>query len=121
MPALPATSHAWHWPPHALLQQTPSTQLFEAHSPAAAHATPLAFEQWPTAPAFAHENPTPPHAASQQNPDAQNPDVHALPLAQLVAFAPFGTQAPAKQNVVDGLAQSVSAVHVVLQAVTPQP
>jgi hypothetical protein len=35
------TSHASHSPAHALLQQTPSTQLPEAHCAADVHATPL--------------------------------------------------------------------------------
>jgi hypothetical protein len=26
VPSLPATSHAWHWPLHALSQQKPSVQ-----------------------------------------------------------------------------------------------
>jgi hypothetical protein len=30
-PTLPATSHAWHWPLQAVLQQTPSTQLPFTH------------------------------------------------------------------------------------------
>jgi hypothetical protein len=32
VPTLPVTSQAWHCPPQALLQQTPSTQLPAAHS-----------------------------------------------------------------------------------------
>jgi hypothetical protein len=32
VPALPATSHASHWPAQARLQQTPSTQAPVAHS-----------------------------------------------------------------------------------------
>ena len=32
VPALPAMSHASHWPPHARSQQKPSTQLPVAHS-----------------------------------------------------------------------------------------
>jgi hypothetical protein len=31
VPTLPATSQAWHCPPQALLQQTPSTQLLALH------------------------------------------------------------------------------------------
>jgi hypothetical protein len=33
VPTLPATSQAWHWPVHAALQHTPSTQWPFAHSP----------------------------------------------------------------------------------------
>ncbi len=31
LPTEPGTSHAWHWPPQAALQHTPSTQLPLAH------------------------------------------------------------------------------------------
>ena len=34
VPELPGMSQAWHWPPQAALQQTPSTQIPLAHSPA---------------------------------------------------------------------------------------
>jgi hypothetical protein len=40
VPTLPRTSHAWHWPLQAALQQTPSTQMPPAHSPAPAQAVP---------------------------------------------------------------------------------
>jgi hypothetical protein len=42
VPTLPETSQAWHWPPQAVLQQTPSTQLPLPHWLAAVHAPPLA-------------------------------------------------------------------------------
>jgi hypothetical protein len=37
------TSQAWHCPPHAELQHTPSTQLPEPHSLAVAQTTPVDF------------------------------------------------------------------------------
>ena len=37
VPALPATSHAWHWPEQAALQQTPSVQMPLTHSLPAPH------------------------------------------------------------------------------------
>ena len=40
VPARLATSHASHWPRHAELQQTPSTQLPLAQSPASTQAPP---------------------------------------------------------------------------------
>jgi hypothetical protein len=40
VPALPSTSHASHWPVHALLQQTPSTQKPLTHAPSAPHSSP---------------------------------------------------------------------------------
>ena len=48
VPLLPRTSHAWHCPPHALLQQTPSTQLPEPHWLPAVHAWPLSARQLPS-------------------------------------------------------------------------
>jgi hypothetical protein len=48
VPMLPETSHAWHWPPQALLQQTPSVQTPLVHSFAAPHPAASAFfaTQW---------------------------------------------------------------------------
>jgi len=43
VPTLPATSHAWHWPAQAALQQTPSVQKPLAHWLAAPHASPGIF------------------------------------------------------------------------------
>src|SRR5579862_2231453 len=42
VPTSPATLHAWHCPPHALLQQTPSTQKPDTHCFASVHAAPFA-------------------------------------------------------------------------------
>jgi hypothetical protein len=42
-PSLPATAHDRQTPPHAVAQQTPSTQKPEAQSAAAAHAAPGGF------------------------------------------------------------------------------
>jgi hypothetical protein len=41
VPSLPVTSQAWHWSPHAVLQQKPSTQLPLVHAAFDVHA--LAF------------------------------------------------------------------------------
>jgi len=41
-PSKPGASHAWHCPPHALLQHNPSTQLPFAHCSDAVHAPPSA-------------------------------------------------------------------------------
>jgi hypothetical protein len=43
VPTLPETSQAWHWPPQALLQQTPSTQFPLPHWLAALHTVPFDF------------------------------------------------------------------------------
>jgi len=41
VPTLPAVLHAWHWPVHALLQQTPSTHVVPvAHVSVAEHSAP---------------------------------------------------------------------------------
>jgi hypothetical protein len=42
-PTLPATLQAWHWPPQAWLQQTPSTQFPFPHWVEAVQATPSTF------------------------------------------------------------------------------
>jgi hypothetical protein len=41
VPTEPETSQAWHWPPQAVLQQTPSTQLPLPHWFAAVQAPPF--------------------------------------------------------------------------------
>jgi hypothetical protein len=43
LPTLLGSLHAWHWPAHALEQQTPSTQNVVVHSAPVEHAIPLAF------------------------------------------------------------------------------
>jgi hypothetical protein len=43
VPTLPETLQAWHVPPHAALQHTPSTHSPLVHSRPAAQAVPLAF------------------------------------------------------------------------------
>jgi hypothetical protein len=40
VPRWPGTSQAWHWPPHALLQHTPSTHSPDAHMSAAPQCSP---------------------------------------------------------------------------------
>jgi hypothetical protein len=42
-PTLPGTSHAWHCPAQAELQQVPSTQFVLVHSLPAMHPSPFAF------------------------------------------------------------------------------
>ena len=42
VPTLPGTVQAWHWPPQAASQQTPSVQMPLAHSVPAPH--PVAFD-----------------------------------------------------------------------------
>jgi hypothetical protein len=43
VPSAAATSHAWHWPPHAVLQQYPSTHCPLAHSRPRVHGIPFVF------------------------------------------------------------------------------
>jgi hypothetical protein len=43
VPTLPETSHAWHWPPQAALQHTPSTQLPLVHWFVAKQTCPFVF------------------------------------------------------------------------------
>ena len=64
VPALPVTSHAWHWPPQAVSQQTPSMQFQVTHSAPEEHAVELALR-------------------AAQRPPLQYMDVeHAVPLPQ---------------------------------------
>jgi hypothetical protein len=51
IPSLPGTSQASHWPVHARVQQTLSTQLPDAHSAAVLHAAPGSFCETHTPPA----------------------------------------------------------------------
>jgi len=43
VPIDPVTLHASHWPPHAVSQQTPSTQFADVHCDALVHAVPPPF------------------------------------------------------------------------------
>jgi hypothetical protein len=89
LPTLPPTSQAWHCPPHALSQHTPSTQLPEPHSALDAQGVALALVQCPGAVGRLHEKPVPVQAASQHVPPTQNPlwqatlALQTLPLATL--------------------------------------
>jgi len=47
VPTEPATSHASHWPLHAVLQHTPSTHWPLPHSAAAVHVPPKIFLKLP--------------------------------------------------------------------------
>jgi hypothetical protein len=75
------------------------------------------FVHVPTVPVSAHDWHVPAHAALQQKPCAQNPDVHWFPAVQAAPIA-LVVQLPPLQ--VNGAAQSVSAVQVVLHALVPQ-
>ena len=75
MPTLPATSHAWHCPPHVELQHTPSTQIPEPHSDDAAQLLPSGSEQVPAP--FALHTCAPGHDdTEQQAPFTQFPVAH---------------------------------------------
>ena len=56
MPALPPTSHASHWPVHALLQHTPSEQIPDPQLLAVddVQAVPVGSLQAPAAPGTSH-------------------------------------------------------------------
>ena len=71
VPALPATSHAWHCPAHRLEQHTPSVHTPLAHSRSLPHGVPRFFVQLPAAPAWLHalpegQTPRPQHTPSVQ-------------------------------------------------------
>ena len=90
-PTAPATLHAWHCPEQLVLQQTPSTQLPDAHSVPAAQAVPFTLRHWPTAPVTLQAYPAVLHALLQHTPDTQNPLVHALFPVHVLPFATLGT------------------------------
>jgi hypothetical protein len=51
VPSRPFTSHASHWPVHALSQQKPSTQSPDLHWSGAVQAPPLSSFDWQLVPA----------------------------------------------------------------------
>jgi hypothetical protein len=77
-PCAAATSHAWHWPAHAVLQQKPSTQKPVAHWSAAVHAAPLA--KLPEQIRAAEQLPLAHWRSLAQAAPLACPGVHALPL-----------------------------------------
>ena len=80
VPMLPTWSQAWHSPPHASLQQTPSTQLLLVQCDGEPHVTPFA--------SFATQIP-----AEQYWLDVQSPSVAQPPLQRVPALSqPTGSQ-----------------------------
>ena len=71
-PRLPATSHASHWPAHALVQHTLSTQRPVPHSALVPHAAPVFFAQRPC-PTRLHALSAPHEETVQQTPSVQEP------------------------------------------------
>jgi hypothetical protein len=67
----------------------------------------------PSTPLMSHASHCPLHAPSQQKPSVQNPDVHCAGVLHALPF-PWSEQAPLAQWAFG--AQSVSALHVVVQA-----
>jgi hypothetical protein len=98
VPTEPATSQAWHWLPHAVLQQTPSTQLPEAHCEPDVQAVPLIAAHLPSEPVTLHAIPGLAQAVSQQTVPTQLPVEHWSLALQTAPFACLATQcAPAPQ------------------------
>src|SRR5262245_37236328 len=100
VPTEPVTSQAWHWPPQATSQHTPSTQNPEPHSALDPQAMPIGLAHSPSEPATLQRIPELQLAVSQQTPSTQLPDAHeaAPPAVQLAPAASFGEQAPALQK-----------------------
>jgi hypothetical protein len=91
VPAVPAPLHDSHWPVHAALQHTPSTQKFEEHCEFALHACPLLSAQTPAArPATAGALQTPfgQLAVVQQTLFTQYPVTHVCGLIGAAHEAP---------------------------------
>jgi hypothetical protein len=105
-PSKPGTAHAWHVPHAPVAQQTPSTQLPDAHSafveqlrprslrqapvasqvelPMQASSVPfLTGEQMPALPVCAQLSQAPSHAVSQQTPSTQKPLGHWAETVQV--------------------------------------
>jgi hypothetical protein len=78
VPIEPGTSHAWQSPPHARLQQTPSTQLPDEHSPLAAHPKPFCTRQVPSFFGSLHFAPV-----GQLDVPQQTPSTQYVPAAQV--------------------------------------
>jgi hypothetical protein len=119
LPTLPATSQAWHCPPHRDSQHTPSTQLPDPHSPSAAHASPSIFAQRPADVGSAQDFPapqvlTPQHTPSvHERPPSQGADVlHGMPSPGAGTHAALLHTKPE--------AQSLVTEQVVLHALEPQ-
>jgi hypothetical protein len=96
VPALPPSLQAWHWPPQALLQQTPSAHTPLVHSVPAAQTVPLALAGWQV-PVRSQYFPTP---------QVAEPGVHAP--AHLVASAHMFDE----QSVGVGLVHTPAPLHV---------
>jgi hypothetical protein len=77
-PCVAATSHAWHCPVHAVLQQKPSTQKPVSHWSPAVQAAPIA-------------------ALSEHEPDTQLPLTHWSLAVQLAPVTSVGTHWPPLQ------------------------
>jgi hypothetical protein len=76
----------------AVLQQTPSAQLFVAHGTFATHAWPCLIEQVPRNEGSLHDPPAGQLAVPQQTPSRQNVDVHCAPVVQVVPVASLAEQ-----------------------------
>ena len=103
VPIVPARLHAWHVPPQALLQQTPSSQKPVLHSAALAHATPPPF--------FAHVPPMQEKSVAQSAATAQVVAQALGPQMNGVhALTAPATHAPAPSHF--PVARAVPALHI---------
>lgn len=91
VPTLPETSHAWHWPEHALSQQTPSTQWAVPHWLSAVQALAGAF--------LGTHVPESHQAVEAQSPSPPQVDLQSVApqakLPQLLVTAPAQLPVPA--------------------------
>jgi hypothetical protein len=118
LPSKPGTSQAWHWPPHAASQHTPSTQLPEPHSLASEQLAPLLFVQIPLLVGLPQELPAPQSVTPQQTPSVQNrPALHTDAPEHATPSPARTVQLPALQKYPG--AQSPSAAQPVLHVVAP--
>jgi hypothetical protein len=98
VPSLPETLHASQEPVHELLQQYPSAQLPDAHSPLLTHVVPLNLRHVPFVRVVAlHDAPAPHGPVAQQTPSVQYPLGHAEASVHAAPRPSIGTQKPALQ------------------------
>jgi hypothetical protein len=121
IPTLPARSHAWQVPVHAMSQQTPSAQKLLWHSPAVTHGLPMGnwqlpapsqafgaehvpvsvcpmrtFEHVPRLPATLHALQVAVQVVLQQRPSTQLALWHSLPAPHVCPFTFLQTPMPSQ-------------------------
>lgn len=74
VPSAPATSHASHWPVHAVSQQKPSMHTLETHCVAVEQGEPLGRRSW--------QVPAEQNCVIAQSPSTEQPPPHSVPVQE---------------------------------------